>query len=125
MPIDFQLASNPPLIRTSITGTIEAEDVRRYFQAITSAPDLPPSTPALVDLTETDFGNFNAQFGEQLIALREQFPDRVGARLALLVSDDVGYGVSRIYQILSADLPGHLTAVFREESEALAWLLQD
>jgi len=59
-----------------------------------------------------------------LISLRRQHPERGAARMALIVSDDYGFGTARMYETLSSDLPQELR-VFRDYKEGEDWLLSE
>ncbi|RJP80875.1 MAG: hypothetical protein C4522_06625 [Desulfobacteraceae bacterium] len=50
------------------------------------------------------------------------FPDRYHRKTALIVDSDLAYGISRIYQALSEELPFEIE-IFRDDQQAREWVL--
>lgn len=125
MSIEFELDDDRSLIRTRVIGAINLKELEDYFRAITHSDQFPPDLPALVDFCEADFSVGSRQLAEQLVRLRKRFPERESARVAFLVSDELGFGLTRMYQILNDDSgagTGGRSRVFRSVDDALAWL---
>ena len=59
-----------------------------------------------------------------MILVRRRYPERARARIAYVVASDLGFGMSRMYELLSDASPQY-NALFRDHDEAMAWLLAD
>ena len=67
-----------------------------------------------------DFSNITTEFEEKLILLRKHL-DRGDAKIACVVSSDVGFGMGRMYEILSDKLPQQV-CVFKKMEDAKDWI---
>ncbi len=93
------------------------------MEAVARSSEFPPDVDTLWDLRELDFTEIDSNFERELIQVRDEFPERRRARLALVVEGDLGFGMSRMYEILSESLPQQ-SKVFRSYSEGEEWLLR-
>jgi hypothetical protein len=121
VPFTIHHDSERGLLLVTATGPATPELFREVMGAITSG-DHPPDADALWDLRGLDFGLVDGRFLRTMLALRRwDFAARGAARVALLVEDDLQYGVARQFELLSGD-PVAGYAVFRSPEAALAWL---
>ena len=68
-----------------------------------------------------DFSNITAEFEDKLILFRKQL-DRGNAKIACVVTTDVGFSMGRMYEALSDKLPQQVR-VFKIFDEAQNWLI--
>lgn len=100
----------------------------REFQAtmviITQADEYPPDAKTLWDIRELDFTQVDASFVRQLLSIQRTFPERGSAQLALVVSNDLGFGMARMFEMLTHNMPHHIR-VFRDFDAAEVWLCDE
>ncbi len=94
-----------------------------YINATLSHPDWTPGTPVLLDQTGLDtsllrIGEVNA-IADQCTALKAEIG---AAKVALLVSRDMEYGMNRMWAVFIEDRWDALVGLFRSREEAVAWL---
>jgi hypothetical protein len=99
--------------------TEEFHEINRF---VTQSSEFPSDVRTLWDLREVDFAEVEQKYQESLIDIRKQYPSRGAARIAFIVADELGFGLLRMYGILSSDLPQQIQ-VFQDYSEGEAWLL--
>jgi hypothetical protein len=108
--------------RVRVTGPL---DVSKYESAIEELIDAlgdAPNTPTLYDIREADLRHLNADDMRALRLANERLSDRRGAaRLAVVVANDVHFGLVRMYEALGAT-PNLDLRVFRDKDQAERWL---
>ena len=124
MPIEIHYDKEKDTLYGNMLGHVTLEEFEKILKMILLSDEFSPDTKTLWDLRKQDFRNIDTDFEMQLIDIRKKYAKRGNALLAFVVSDDLGFGMSRMYQILSDKLPQHIM-VFREYSEAEEWLLGD
>ncbi len=122
MPIHFKYNPGNSLLYGSIEGQVNIEELGQTLGKITDSKEFPPDVKALWDLRKVDFTQLNSNFGEALASLRRQNPKRGNTKIALVVEKDLGYGMCRMYVMLSEDLPQEVS-VFKDIASAENWLL--
>ena len=106
----------------TVTGVLTLADLQQAGKTVLASTEYSPHVNTLWDLREVDAGNINKEFLEKLVAMRkEQFQFRQGAKLALLANSNINFGLSRMYEMLSAEIQ-QATHVFKNIESALAWL---
>lgn len=121
MTVNYQYDSEKKFLLVKISGVLDWDNLRQTAEKITTATEFPKNVDTLYDLTEMDFSNITAEFEQKLIHFRKHL-DRGNAKIACLVSSDIGFGMGRMYEVFSEDLPQQVR-VFREMGEAEKWLL--
>ena len=109
------------LVMTSGAGILTKEDIWGHMDRLSADPDFQPDFCQLVDFRHIT----DVQFGPEEV---RQFAERdiysPKARRALLVKDDLHFGLARMFEI-HRELRGETgIRVFRELDEALDWVLQ-
>ena len=122
MPVHFKYNVDNKLLYGTIEGQIGIDELRDALGKITTSTEFPPNVNALWDLRNLDFSRLNADFGEAIISAREENSKRGNSKIALIAEDDLDYGMSRMYQMLSDNLPQKIS-VFRDTDIAENWLL--
>ena len=122
MPIHFKYNPGNNLLYGTIEGQTSIEELGQALGKITNSTEFPPDVKALWDLRKLDFTQLDTNFGEALVSLREQNPKRGNTKIALIVEKDLGYGMCRMYVMLSEHLPQEVS-VFKDIASAENWLL--
>jgi len=123
MPIDFRYDSEKEALFGTMKSPITFEEYRSTIEAIVRSNEFPPDIRTLWDLRELEFNEIDRSYEESLISISEQFPERGPAKVAFVVKSELGFGMTRMYEILAEKL-GYETMVFRDYSEAENWLIQ-
>ena len=111
-----------PLLRMSLVGTYDPEDIIRQFEA--ALAEAPPSEKIalLVDTTRSEVLGTRSPTQIRLVAQAlAPYSERIGGRCAIVATEDVHFGLSRMGSVYSESV-GVETEVFRTEEEALVWL---
>ena len=106
--------------RVVLTGRVEIEDVLEAIDALT-ADGVFVSRKRLWDIRACELVLTASDLRE--IAAVGKSRDIPNSRGALLVSSNVNFGLSRMHEVFR-QTDGHAVHVFRDESEALAWLAE-
>ena len=121
MPMEYRYDEAKQTIYAVAKGSVNTDELDAFMTFVTQAEEFSPDTRTLWDLRELDFNSVDRQFVEQFVNTREKYPDRGAARIAMIVGSDHGFGMTRMYEMLSDRLPQNIK-VFREPGEATAWL---
>jgi len=119
MSIEFYYENG--IIYGAFKSPLSIGEVKKTFAVLTNSTQFPADANTLWDLRELDFTQVDHDMEKQLITMREQHPERGEARIAFVVSNDLGFGMMRRYEMLSTNLPQQI-CVFKDFGEAEAWL---
>jgi hypothetical protein len=123
MGIQYVIDEHFGLVVAEARGHVEDRDLLDYAERLLADPDRTRAKHELVDLRRVDDSSEVSSAGVRRLA--EFWSDRsammAGGRLAIIAPSEVGYGMSRMYQILRSDGPDSIQ-VFRQRGEALRWL---
>jgi hypothetical protein len=123
MGIQYVIDEHFGLVVAEARGHVEDRDLLDYAKRLLADPDRTRAKHELVDLRRVDDSSEVSSAGVRRLA--EFWSDRsammAGGRLAIIAPSEVGYGMSRMYQILRSDGPDSIQ-VFRQRGEALRWL---
>jgi hypothetical protein len=116
----YKIDKERRLVLTSGAGTLTTEDVLGHMDRLSSDPDFDPGFGQLADFRHIT----DVQFGPEEV---RQFAERCiyspNARRAILVKDDLQYGLARMFEI-HRELKGEIgIRVFRNLDEAMDWIL--
>jgi hypothetical protein len=120
MSIEYRYDRAKQLLRATMTGAPSLARFEEAIEAITNSDEFPPDVRTLWDLCDLEFASVDRALEEGLIALRRRYPARRKARIAFIVRDQLGVGMTRMYQILSND---ETTRVFTDRAAAERWLV--
>ncbi len=107
-------------VRGVFSGGALVEALRETF----SRPGCDPGMNSLWDLREADLTRLTpAEIEDACAAVRALWAEnRITGRVAVLASQQVGYGIARMYQsMMDVLVPGRI-GVFLDRDEALRWL---
>jgi hypothetical protein len=120
MPVEVGMSG--PYILVRLWGTLTKDDLKTLADrslALEAAAPVPPSR--MTDMTgvtslQIAYPEINA-----LAELRRAVPLAAPIHVAIVVGNDVQYGMARMFQTLN-DHPQVTLEIFRERAAALAWL---
>ena len=120
MPVTYSW--DGPLLRLTLAGTYEPEDIVRQFQAALADPRAVEKAALLVDLARSESIGTRSPGQIRFVAQAlEPHTARIRGRCAIVAPEDVQFGLGRMGSVYSESV-GVETEVFRTEDEALTWL---
>ena len=124
MPIEIDFLRNKNILRITLTGQPTTENLNTAFTKITTSTEYPPTIDAIWDLRKADVKSADDKLIRHIIELRQKYPQRTQCKSALIASDDLTYGMSRMFQMMSENKLSQEMMVFRDYEEGEKWLLQ-
>jgi hypothetical protein len=109
----------------TIDGDILPHDFKQAMDEITASEEYPPDVNTIWDIREVDFSPMNEGLARSLIHIRKTTDEKRGnTKLAVVVTDDLSFGLSRMYQTLSelSELSQEIE-IFKNIEEARNWVL--
>lgn len=125
MPIEQKYDHNKKILFVTVIGQITPDEFASAFQKIVSSNQYPPNVDALWDMQQADFKEINEGMFREIIKIRKQYPERSNYSLAIIATDDLAYGMARMYGLLSGLQLSRKYMVFKDPSEGEQWILQN
>jgi hypothetical protein len=125
MPLSYRIDPEHSLILTTASGVLTDEHVLAHKKSLTADPDYDPSMKELTDLRAVTELDVTTQGVSAMAGYDRNNPDTEGRhRLALVASEDVVFGMARMYQMTTVESDNRVGG-FRTMKEARAWLDPD
>ena len=106
-----------------IKGAIDIVKITGYLKELYSSSDFNSEMNVIWDLREADFSSISSK---EVKSLMEYVGKRWGKsgnnKAALIVSQDLDYGMSRMYQILMEGVTPSQISIFKDINEAKEWM---
>jgi len=118
MPAHYKIDKARLLVLSIGTGVLTDDDLRAHMIRLTDDYEFDPSFRQLFDLrgvTEMEVT------GAGVRELARMNPWKEGAQRAVVTNSEIAFGMARMFEMLTYSKPDEIR-VFREMSEALAWL---
>lgn len=115
----YSIVRTEKLLTVTVTGVVSDEEFMSCVDQVREIAGQSPDIHELVDLREVT----NFVVSAKTIRSAASAPPRFGpaSRQAALVSNDIGFGLSRMYgMLIESSRPN--VAVFRDMEEALRWV---
>ncbi len=124
MPISYVIDAERNLVVTTASGTLTNDDVIQLKDRLAQDPGFKPGMSELSDVRSIDHLEVTPA-GVRAMVRQDERAATQGAsgKLALVVSQDVAYGMARMYQMLTESHTPNV-GIFRDIGEARAWLLR-
>lgn len=110
------------LARITVRGTVTLTDLKSALELLVASPGYRPRIAMLWDLRAADAGELRAPDLTRYARHLADYPERFGARVAMVVSRDLEFGVMRMWQSFAEAPVPQERRVFRNLDEALGWL---
>lgn len=120
MPVSYEIDKQRRLVVCTVTGVCTADDVLGFHKQILNDSDFDPRFCQLVDgtgITKTDITP------SRMRTLAEGSPFLLTSRRAFVAESPLGFGLSRVYEIVRGLKGDRQIRVFRNRAAALEWLL--
>ncbi len=121
MAISYLIDRDNRVVFTRISDMLDWPTLRRYLKTLGEDPQFDPRFRALVDMTEMTGTSVEA--AEVRLAAHDQ-PYHKDSRRAFVVTNDLVYGMLRMYAVYSESLLFEVS-IFRDLQSALDWLPLD
>lgn len=126
MPIDVGYDRKKNLVYVTVSGKVTLDEFGQALERITASDEFSPDTPSIWDMRNFEFGMLDREVMMEFIKVRECYPQRDHARVAVIVSSTLGYGMGRMYEMITAVRSNpQRVSTFRDLAEAEAWLAGD
>ena len=119
--IETIIEDSKNLTLNNCSGTVTVEEIR---QRIDEFYNYKPTRNIIWDLSEATVPGVSKQDIEDLVwYAKQRSHSRTGAKTAIVTSDDLLFGMSRMYQVFSESAEQEAAVqVFRTQQEALSWI---
>ncbi len=120
MPVQFTFFKDKNYVLAELTGTLIDEELLDTYETLYQHADWRLGMNELVDMRAADMRRITAAGLRKLMHLTERYATEK-FRTAIVATDDLPYGLARIYQVISESSPEEVS-VFRNMSQARYWL---
>lgn len=106
----------------TVAGEMTFEEIKSSYEAILSHTDFQEDLNPIWDMRNADASKFDRQDVIRLARYFEtQLKNRAEFKVAVIVSRDLEYDLSRMYQVAAADLPAKI-GIFINLEDAKKWV---
>lgn len=119
MPWSYEIHADRRLVHVRASGHLGAEDLVLLWGEVRSDAAFSPDFDCLVDFSKVASTDLDGSDMRALATTRPLFAD--GARRAVVVRSDLGYGLVRMYQLM-ADRESENVKLFWSLEDAMEWL---
>ena len=121
MPTTHWVDHRCNLVRAVATGVVTDADFRKWAAGMAAVAEVRAGTNELTDFRGVERFEVSPECIRDVVEMEARRGTRFHARRALVATQDVAYGMVRMYQALSEG-DGERMGVFRDLSPALEWL---
>jgi hypothetical protein len=125
MPISYQLDLTRNLILTAASGVLTDDDVLTLKRQLATDPAVRAGMSELSDVRGVTDLQVTTQGVRRMVWHDARLePNAPAPRIAIVATQDVIFGMARMYQQLASDARPEV-GIFRDYNEALQWLVVD
>lgn len=122
MPITYRIDRQRGIVWTHATGVLTDAELLAHKRRLINDPDFRPGMRELSDVREIERLEVTPKGISRFVAQDKTDETQLGDhRLAIVASENVVYGMARMYQSLTDGSPRNVM-VFRNPTEAKTWL---
>ena len=123
MNISTKINSKKNIRVHSVTGHIDTEELIKYLKKLYNSDDINPAMNVLWDLREADFSKVSTLGVREVMEfVSKNWGTADKSKAALIVSKELDYGLSRMYQLLMDNTSSSTISIFKDKDEAEVWL---
>ena len=123
MPASCSYSVDNNILYCMVEGVVTIDDFKQLMLEIVSSTEYPVDVKTLWDIRKLDLSSITRELADQLISLREKNPQRGATSIAIVAEENHGFGMSRMYEMLSSQLPQQIM-VFRDYKAGETWLME-
>lgn len=121
MSIELTFDDQLGILIAAVTDEVIPDEVAATLTEIVSSDKYPPDIDVMWDLRNLDFKSISSEMVYAIEEVREQFPERGEAYIAFVVPDDLAFGMSRMHEIVTNELPQTIR-IFKDYHKAITWM---
>jgi hypothetical protein len=123
MSTSYEIIPEKHLVVNTVRGRFDFARYQDLMERILEDPQFVPSMHMLWDFTGSTLIDLSNDDFASIKSYIQKNAERRGSgyRAVFLVSKEVDFGLSRMYQMISEDLPVSFE-VFRDRDKAMAWI---
>lgn len=122
MPISYSIDASRGVVLTTASGALTDPELLEHKRTLTRDQQFRPGMVELSDVRGVERLDVTAEGVRQFVAQDAQDSDRLsGYRLAIVASQDLVFGMARMYEILT-EKNALRVRIFRDMDEARVWL---
>lgn len=110
------------ILHVAVSGPVLSAEFDAALTAITTSVEFPPDVDTVWNFSDADFSDTQAADLRRMLYIRMAHAERGRSLVALVVSSNVAFGMSRMFQALSDDAMSEHLTVTRSAKEAQRWI---
>ena len=123
MEISFQVAPDKSFATVTITGKFDLDAFKDFYKQMVAHPDFSPGMNVIWDTRQADIFKISQEEMRTVSGhIAQLTKDRGAGRGALVVSDDISFGVSRMGEMMTEKFVTVTVRVFRDIENAEKWI---
>ena len=122
MSMELQYDKNKKILICLCEGPFSIDDFKATLALMVSSKEYPPTVDVLWDMREADPASFDISLVGQAVSIRQNYPQWGDSKLAIVASDDLRFGLLRMYEMMTDEMPQDIH-IFRTVADAELWLL--
>ena len=120
MPARYEIDKERRLVITTATGVLVVADALAHQENLRKDPQFDPTFSQLMDLTQV----MEYKIGlDDMLSLTQRRIFAPESRRAIVVPDDLSYGLARMFEMLRENAGEFGIRIFRNRAEALDWVV--
>jgi hypothetical protein len=125
MPVAYTYDEEQGLLTTTFEGAVTDDELEQHVREVSGDPRVGPGVRELIDLRAVTKVKVTVKGLRYVIANDRKFADKFkDERQAVVTTNDLIYGMARMYQMMSNVNAGPSTIkIFREYDAAMTWLM--
>lgn len=124
MPVAYEILKAPDVVLARYSGAVTMAEIMQMFETYQTDAAFLLERPHIVDLRDVDTSNvgFNEVFSLFAMFGNRYSAAGVGMRVAIVATNEVAFGMSRIFENLTEQSDWASAAIFDSVDEAKAWI---
>lgn len=123
MKFEISFENLPAYVRICTKGKASVRGFEELMCALVHAPEWVPGTSQLVDHRQMVLTHFLPEDMQQIMNIVRNYREKLGkGRCAFVVSDRMGFGFARMYELIGGDAIHTDSNVFYSSKDADEWL---
>ncbi len=124
--MEYEIHQRDGFFEIGTRGKAESQAFCQYLEELLAHPSWVPETPLLIDYRELETSSLSQSDIMAIAQHSKRHAREVGRnRLAILVSDDLTFGLARMWKAYADNTKEINVRYFRQSEEAIDWLLNE
>ena len=122
MPVSINYNREKDILYVRVKSPAGVDDFKMTLTQIVNSKEHASDVNALWDLRELNFVEMEPAFLKEIVAIKKSTPERKGTKRALVIPNDLAFGMTKMYESMASDLPDEIM-IFRSFENAEIWLM--